>query len=299
MSDMNGRMELHHLRCVVAIADHGTFTDAAAALYVSQPALSHAVARLERELGSRLFYRSSEGARLTPAGNAFLGPARRALTEVTNSQAAVGMVVGVLSGELHVTSVRTAMTETAQLVSSFHRRHPGVHVLIEEPTSDWDVIGAVRTAKCHVGIIHSTETPTDLREVIIGQQEIVAVFPEAVAPPAETVTLERLCEVPLVAPLPGTRARQRHDALFQDLAKRPNVVAECSDDGTAFELVRGRMGARLISGTRLKTMDTKGVAIRAIRPSLSPHLAAIRRPELSPAVDALWAILGDPSQMRE
>ena len=99
---------------------------------------------------------------LTPAGKAFLGPARRVLAEVSNSRAAAEAVVGVLSGELRIMGVRTATIETAHLVVEFHRLHPGIHLLIEEPTGDQGVIDAIHSGRCDIGVIHSTEKPTDL-----------------------------------------------------------------------------------------------------------------------------------------
>ncbi len=291
MQEMNDRMELRHLQSVVAIADHGTFTDAAAALHMSQPALSHAVAHLERELGLRLFDRSSQGARLTPAGTAFLGPARRALAEVSNSQAAAEAVAGVLSGELRVTGVRTATIETAHLVVEFHARHPGVHLLIEEPTGDRRVIDAVRSGRCDIGVIHSVEKPTDLLGVVAGSQNIVAIFAESLAPRTKSVTEEFLGGVPLIAPVSGTRARAAYDARFREFATRPPVAAECSDHTTIIEMVRGGLGAALISDSRAAAVDTDGIAIRHIRPRLSPELMAIRRHEASPSADAFTAML--------
>jgi DNA-binding transcriptional LysR family regulator len=284
-------MELHHLRSVVAIADHGSFTDAAVALHVSQPALSHAVARLEHELGLRLFDRSSRVVRLTAAGKAFLGPARRALAEVSSSRAAAEAVAGVLSGELSVVGVRTAVIETAHLVVEFHRRHPGVHLLIEEPTGDRGATDAVRSGRCDIGVIHSTEKPTDLVGVPAGSQNIVAIFAESLAPRTRTVTVEFLSTVPLIAPVPGTRARAAYDGLFRNFARRPLIAAECSNHTTLFELVRGGLGATLTSDSRAATVNVDGIAIRHIRPQLSPELIAVRRPEASPSANAFTGML--------
>jgi LysR family transcriptional regulator, cyn operon transcriptional activator len=291
MNDLNGRMELHQLRCVVAIADHGTFTQAAAALHVSQPALSHAVARLERELGSRLFERSAAGTRPTEAGRAFLAPARRALAEADSSRAAVEEIAGVLSGELRVARVRTADVETARLVLEFHRRHPGVSIVIEEPAGDRGVIDAIRGSRCDIGIIHAIAKPADLPGVAAGAQDIVAIFPEAVAPPGPTVTLDFLSGVPVVAPVSGTSQRAAHDAFFASHARKPPVVAECSDHNVLVELVRGGLGAALCSDSRAAVLHADGIAVRALQPCTRTELSAIRRPQASPAAGAFCAML--------
>jgi DNA-binding transcriptional LysR family regulator len=67
------------MRYVVAVAETSSFTRAAERCLVVQSALSHQIARLERELGARLFDRTSRRVRLTPAGAAFLPAARQCL----------------------------------------------------------------------------------------------------------------------------------------------------------------------------------------------------------------------------
>ncbi|MDV9197277.1 LysR family transcriptional regulator, partial [Streptomyces sp. Wh19] len=72
-------MELQQMRYVVAVAELGSFTRAAKRCLVVQSALSHQIARLEKELGARLFDRTSRRVRLTAAGEVFLPEARQAL----------------------------------------------------------------------------------------------------------------------------------------------------------------------------------------------------------------------------
>jgi DNA-binding transcriptional LysR family regulator len=75
-------VELRHLRCLVAIADEGTFTDAALALGVSQAAVSRTLAALEEALGARLLRRTSRSVTPTGTGLRVLAHARRVLAEV-------------------------------------------------------------------------------------------------------------------------------------------------------------------------------------------------------------------------
>jgi len=78
-------MELHQLRYVLAVAETGNFTRAAEACFVSQPSLSQQVAKLESELGHRLFHRQGRRALPTEAGTVFVDRARRILLEVDNA----------------------------------------------------------------------------------------------------------------------------------------------------------------------------------------------------------------------
>ncbi|MER7024142.1 MULTISPECIES: LysR family transcriptional regulator [Streptomyces] len=75
-------LELRHLRAFTALADHGSYTRAAAASHLTQPALSRTIQQLEAVVGVRLVDRSSRHVALTPAGREFLGPARRVLGDL-------------------------------------------------------------------------------------------------------------------------------------------------------------------------------------------------------------------------
>ena len=83
-------MNLKQIEYALAVADTGSFTRAAERCHVVQSALSHQVARLESQLGTLLFERSSRRVRLTPAGEAFVLSARTALEATRRIRAALG-----------------------------------------------------------------------------------------------------------------------------------------------------------------------------------------------------------------
>ncbi|MFS8585261.1 MAG: LysR family transcriptional regulator, partial [Acidimicrobiia bacterium] len=111
-------MNLQQLRYLVATADEGTMTRAAAALHVAQPALSRGIRGLEVELGITAFERRGRGVTLTPEGAEAVAIARRVLAEVDRLTAI---------GRLRVCSVRGQATEIAspviaRLVTGGHGR---------------------------------------------------------------------------------------------------------------------------------------------------------------------------------
>ena len=80
---MNGinqnRIKLSQLRTLVAVAEHGNFSEAGLYLEISQSAVSHAIATLEEELGVPLLARGRHGANLTPAGEGVISYAGQVL----------------------------------------------------------------------------------------------------------------------------------------------------------------------------------------------------------------------------
>ncbi|MDQ2651370.1 MAG: LysR family transcriptional regulator, partial [Actinomycetota bacterium] len=80
-------MDLRQLEYVVAVADHGGFTRAAAALHVSQPSLSQGVRTLETELGVEIFSRAGRTVAPTASGEAIIASARRVLVAMAGVRA--------------------------------------------------------------------------------------------------------------------------------------------------------------------------------------------------------------------
>jgi DNA-binding transcriptional LysR family regulator len=144
---------LRQLEYLVTVADLGSFTRAAAELHVSQPALSHQIAVLERDVGGPLLERLPRAVHLTPAGRALLPHARTTLTEAARARAAARQATGVEAGELHVAAVYSA---TLGLLPDPLRRwrhaHPGVRLRLHEFRHGDEMAAAVRSGAADVAL---------------------------------------------------------------------------------------------------------------------------------------------------
>jgi len=288
-------MELRQLKCVLAVADYGSFTDAAAALHLTQPTLSYAVAQLERELGARLFDRSARRTAITEAGEAFLGPARAAINEADRAQAAVVAIAGVVTGDLRIVCVRTAVVEASQHLAAFQRAFPGVRLVVEDPTGDHDVVRLVRAGLCEIGVLRST-VPQDLDSVPLGTQHLVVLYPSALAPKRPTVTLAGLAGTPLVVALRGTRSRTALEAMVRNAGIEPTVAAECANLEMRVELVRGGVGAMITSNSRAAMLNNEGLTVRQLQPKQPTPLTAVW--QATNASPAATAFMGTLEQLR-
>lgn len=135
------------MRTFVAAADAGQFQVAAAALSITQQAVSKRVAALERDLDVRLFTRTARGVRLTVDGQAFLPHARELLRVAERADASVRPGRRALRVDVH--SRRTA---PAVLLQDFHRAHPRIE--LDVVTLDADVHAA--TAAVEAGTVDAT-----------------------------------------------------------------------------------------------------------------------------------------------
>lgn len=95
-------MLARHIQYFIAVANHRSFTRAAAALHVSQPALSQQVRQLEESLGTLLFDRSGRTTRLTDAGEVYLRYAKRAAQELQEAKRAIDDLGDLSRGSLRV-----------------------------------------------------------------------------------------------------------------------------------------------------------------------------------------------------
>ncbi|WP_407547973.1 LysR family transcriptional regulator [Streptomyces sp. Pv4-95] len=145
-------LELRHLRCLVAIVDEGTFTDAAIELGTSQAAVSRTLIALERILGVRLLHRTSRTVTPTTAGVQVLARARHLLTEADQ------LVREATSGHtrLHIGHAWSAMgRHTAEFQRRWHDRYPDIVLhLIRHNTPT----GGLAEGLCDLAVIR---TPVD------------------------------------------------------------------------------------------------------------------------------------------
>src|ERR1700739_1420138 len=127
-------MELRHVRCFVALAEHLHFVHAAELLHMTQPALSQQIKALEDELGVKLFDRRKREVLLTEAGSYFLQEALLTLKHAERAQEIAKRVARGQLGSLRIGySLSVPFTGILSRVASEFRQHaPGLQLLLEE-----------------------------------------------------------------------------------------------------------------------------------------------------------------------
>jgi DNA-binding transcriptional LysR family regulator len=124
-------VELRQFEHFLAVVEEGSFTRAAARLFMVQSSLSASLLALERELGTGLFIRGRRGAELTDAGRAFLEPARAALEEADRARDAVAQVKGLIRGSVRIAAVAMPRrVDVGETIRRFQDEHPGVDVTV-------------------------------------------------------------------------------------------------------------------------------------------------------------------------
>jgi DNA-binding transcriptional LysR family regulator len=157
-------LELRHLRCLAAIVDTGTFTDAAVELGVSQAAVSRTLLALERVLGVRVLHRTSRSVVPTTAGVQVLARARHLLAEADElvREATTGHT------RLRVGHAWSALgRHTAEFQRRWAARHPDVELLVvrtNTPTS------GLAEGLCDVGVLRTAVDPRHYAHRTVGYE---------------------------------------------------------------------------------------------------------------------------------
>ena len=117
--DRPADIEFRHLRYFAAVAEELHFGRAAGRMYISQPGLSQAIARLERQLGVRLFTRTRSNVELTEAGTELLHRGRRLLADLDGAVSRVRMAGRGETGLIRIGVAHLAEPAVAPALTAF------------------------------------------------------------------------------------------------------------------------------------------------------------------------------------
>ena len=282
------------MRYVVAVAETGSFTKAARQCLVVQSALSHQIARLERELGARLFDRTSRSVRLTAAGTAFLSSARQCLDFAERAAAEVAAAVGEVRGRLVVGVIPTvAAVDLPAVLRVFRERYSQVRVALRMLPSH-ELVSLVREGALDLAFLGLPPgaRPEGVRGVELARDEHVAVVAaeHPFAGRAET-DLAALAEELFVDFPAGSPGRTQSDQAFAAAGLHREVAFEVTTAELMAGLIREGLGVAVLPSRY--TPQLTGVVTLPIAngPSRVEHLVWSAA-GLTPAAAAFLDVLG-------
>jgi DNA-binding transcriptional LysR family regulator len=268
--------EFHHLKL---ISELGTFTQAARAAHLSQPALTASIQRLEGWMGAQLLHRGRQGASLTAAGKALLPHARDALAAVEAGSRAVAEVSGLKTGEVRIGCGATAATTMLpSVLARFRRRYPGVRIILRElyPRA---VREALSAGDLDIGVATS---PTEFRHSDRWRNDEYVL----IADPRDDRK-----DPPFITFPEGTDSRAALERAFPDA----DVVMELGSFPAVIRHVREGVGIALISRSSVERHLRAGTLIerKSRRTPIKRRLVLIHNgvERLSPAAAALRQLL--------
>ncbi|MDQ3741313.1 MAG: LysR family transcriptional regulator [Actinomycetota bacterium] len=275
-------LSLQQLRCFCAALELGSFTAAAEALRVSQPAVAEQIRKLEQALGTDLFVRAGRGVVATEAGRAFGEHAVRSLRAVEEAAGSVGEVVSLRTGTVALGSFgEPSAWGLDALVAAFLRDHPDVSVRLVGRNSS-AIAERVRRGDLEAGVVllPIDDDRLDVRPIVRDEVLYVSASAERTARPA---TIERLASTPLVF---YDAESADDDPIRRQLAERaqalgvrlePKVEVELKD--IALRLVAAGVGDTYLPSAYTRTpYYPAGLSTAPFSPALYDTFAIITRP---------------------
>jgi LysR family transcriptional regulator, transcription activator of glutamate synthase operon len=272
-------MDLRQLRGVEAVARHRHFTRAAEELHLAQSALSHQIRRLEQELGTPLFERTSRRVAPTEAGQAIAARARRVLAEVDAAREEVDELRGVLRGRIWIGPLLPAGDlDVPGLLARFSRAHPGVEVGLREGVAA-DMLGFLAADELDAAFsLLPGEIPDGLAVERLTEEEVVAAFAPDRAPLAAQVGVADLARDAIIALRRGSAITAAVEKLFAD-AGQPLRLALESGDPFLLRALAARGFATAILPRSLTALHGPDLEVRSLRPEVRLPVALIWRRE--------------------
>lgn len=192
-----GPMEIRQLEFFVAIAETGSFVRASERLYVGQPAVSQQLGRLERELGVRLFDRSTRHVSLTAAGERLLPEARATLTAVSRFRRLAAEVSTGANLVLRLGSSHGLGDRLHRMLEELTAAAPDLSVrLTRAPRAER--LAAVRSGELDAAFVRVMESAPGLELLPVWEDQLLVALPKDHPLAAEqTLALHQLAELPL------------------------------------------------------------------------------------------------------
>ncbi len=275
---------LRHVRYLLAVAEHKSFTRAADALHVSQPTLSQQIRQFEEFLGAQLLDRSGRNVRLTDAGEAYLGYARNAIASFEAGQRAIHDVENLSRGVLRLglTPVSSYLM-ASHIIINFRSLYPGITLKVQElkqETIEADLVnddvdlGIVFDDAISAGTKVSDEFET--KKLCTQVSSVIVAKTHPLAASATPLSLEQLRDLDL-AMLPSAFALRGHvDRYLSQHGLKPRVAFESNSMALIMDTVRfGKLAT--IFGKDVIRVESDLVALELNPPLPERSVVLMRR----------------------
>ena len=264
-------MQLRDIQYVVTLAETLNFSKAAKALFISQPALSQSIRRLEDELGVTLFSRRNNAVELTRAGELFLEDGQKILQLSSHLKRQMEDIQKLKQGKLciGITSL-FGRFYFPKIYQVFRKLYPGVEILISEDTSE-NLAALILRGKIEFAILPLPLLSESLAyEPIVEEETLLAVppghpinrhMPEPPQGEFNSVDIGQFQNDDFIMLYPGQRIRTLCIHACREAGFEPHIVFETRNTDTVCGLVSAGMGVGFIPETISRTQSEQCRAV--------------------------------------
>jgi LysR family transcriptional regulator, low CO2-responsive transcriptional regulator len=298
-AELERRITLRQLRIFTSVVEHRSFTRAAEALSLTQPAVTHQMQALARAAGQALLDPGIRQPTLTAAGQALYERAGRILATVSDAQEALEDIAGVRAGRVRVVGDTTVgIYVLPDAVAAFHREHPGVAMSL-------DVVNRARvrdlllTGGADIGIV-GTLWDDDLLEAepFLANSLMCFCAPSHPLTSREPLHPADLLDGPLLLRESGSGTRESAERILRGAGIEPVAAMEMASNGALKRAVAGGLGVTVLSTYAVRLELQLGLlrplAVRGFPVQRMWHVTWARDRVLSPAAAAFRGCLHSP-----
>ena len=293
MSRIN--LDLAELRAFIAVADHASFSAAAAELHLSQSALSRRIERLENALGAKLFERTTRKVALSAVGREFLRRARELLDGLEESMMNIREVAEKMRGEVTVACVPSAVRYfLPQVLRDYHRQYPNIVLRIVDEGAN-GVLAAVARSEADFGLNYiGTQEPDVDFEPILKEPFVLACRRDHVLAKRKKVSWAELNEHEYMTVTKASGNRMVLDQALTDTPLRPRWFCEVRHVLTIVGLVEAGLGIAAVPRLAMPPADHPLlVSVPLVEPAVERTIGLIRlrARHLPPAAQQLYDMI--------
>ncbi|MEK7862108.1 MAG: LysR family transcriptional regulator [Chloroflexota bacterium] len=290
-----------HLESFVEIARHGNVSRAAEALFLTQPAVTARLKALERDLGTRLFVRSSRGMKLSDAGRAFLPYAERTIATVDEGRRLVADLRQGATGSLVIAAAPAVSTYVLpEILRAFRATHPNVRLGVRTGHTE-EVLEMVLRGEAHVGIGRPIRHPDiELIDVLEDEMLLVVSARHRFASRGK-VRMDELAEERLILFDRTSSYHELTSSLFRQAGIVPASTLELDNVEAAKKMVQQGLGVALLPRMAL-AVELKARSLRPVKlvgaPPVRRPVVALRRKDAGEPIGPVAGFLETLKEVR-
>lgn len=280
-------MDLKQLEYFVRVAELGSFTRAAIALDVAQPALSRQIRLLEVELRQNLLARNGRGATPTEAGKLLLEHGRGILHQVAVAREELGVARGALAGRVSIgLPPSLSRLVTVPLTQAFRDKLPQAQLTLTEGFS-LVMVDGLRMGNLDMALLYNPERSPDMEQTLLHEEELVLIsaradVPDGKAPKAgkarPAVALRDAVALPLILPSRPNAFRLLLETETMRIGTQLRIAMEVDGLNGILSLVREGFGHAVLPAYTLANIDHGGALVvrRLQAPCPTSQLTLVR-----------------------
>jgi DNA-binding transcriptional LysR family regulator len=258
-------LNFHQLHIFYTVAEKGSFSYAAQALHMTQPAVTMQVQSLEDYFGTKLFNRSTKKIELSEAGRTLMPFAKRSIDLIKETDVSMSKFTHMLEGRLHLgASMTVGEYILPRLLGPFGKEYPNISISMKVINTR-QILEEVLNHQLNFGIVEADVRHPDLYTEAVMSDELVLIFPPD-HPLADkpVITIEEVLQYPFVLREQGSGTRTVMEEELEKVGCDPTdmkIVMELGSTGAVKSAVEAGLGISILSQSSLKHEAALGVLV--------------------------------------